>query len=249
MRSSNGNIPTKLSVLDRGYVQLVDWMGDDLSVVNAARVSFMKASNYFTDKDQGLLNYCVGHGHTSVLRHCCVELEYYAPLMVARQIWKYVVGGDHTVLGWNESSRRYVTEEPEFHVPDPGEWRSAPASKKQGSGDPINRKDGMALTRSLVEFQAMSEKMFNAAIDAGVAVEQARLFLPAYGLYIRWRWSTSLQGILHMLDERLDEHAQKETRDYAVATQSLVEQLFPRVFAAIRATSDGPRPTAGSTQT
>src|SRR5690606_21252109 len=108
----------RIGVLDKGYVRLVDVMGSDLSVANAARVSFARESTEFDDRDERLIRFLAREGHTSPFRHAMVTFEVKAPLMVARQWWKYVVGSDHTMDGWNEVSRRYVDTEPEFYMPE-----------------------------------------------------------------------------------------------------------------------------------
>ena len=107
------------NVLDKGYVRLVDVMGSDLSVVNSARVSYDKQVDELGDKDTGLIRFLAREGHTSPFRHASLQFEVYAPLMVARQWWKYIIGSSHqdNMAAWNESSRRYITEEPEFYDP------------------------------------------------------------------------------------------------------------------------------------
>lgn len=217
----------KLHVLDRGYVRLVDVMGTDLSVVNAARVSYDKESNELSDKDKRLIQFLAREGHTSPFRHAMATFEVYAPLMVARQWWKYVVGSDHTMDSWNESSRRYITEEPTFYVPSADEWRSAPENSKQGSGEPIPVEDGRIFTRELEQYIAKGEELYQQALENGICAEQARLFLPAYGMYVRWRWTASLQSINHFLNQRLADDAQKEIRDYAQAVYKLIKPKFP----------------------
>ena len=108
------------NVLDKGYVRLVNHLGSDLTVVNAARVSYQKESFELDKNDEKLISFLAKNDHTSPFRHAMLQFEVYAPLMVARQWWKYIVGSSHmegigdTMNGWNESSRRYVTEEPVF---------------------------------------------------------------------------------------------------------------------------------------
>lgn len=215
------------TVLDKGYVRLVDHMGSDLSVVNAARVSFDKESKVLDETDIKLINYLANHGHMSPFRHATIQFEVYAPLMVARQWWKYVVGSDHIMDAWNESSRRYVTEHNEFYVPFINEWRSAPADKKQGSGENFPSEFGFGFTAQLEQFYGYAERLYEEALKRGIAPEQARLFLPAYGLYIRWYWTTSLQGVAHFLNQRLHPHAQKEIQLYAQAVREYAEEVFP----------------------
>lgn len=219
----------QLDVLDKGYVRLVDVMGSDLSVVNAARVSYDRESQELDDSDKRLINFLAKHGHTSPFRHATLSFEIYAPLMVARQWWKYVVGSSHqdNMVGWNESSRRYVTEEPEFYIPNCDEWRSAPDNSKQGSGGPLSPGTGSPFTHGLREVVEQGLTWYNRALDEGVAVEQARGFLPAYLMYVRWRWAASLQGVLHFLNQRLEHDAQKEIQEYAKAVDAITRDRFP----------------------
>lgn len=221
-------------VLDKGYVRLVDKMGSDLSIVNAARVSFDKESYALNEKDESLIAYLIREGHTSPFRHANMQFEIYSPLMMARQHWKHVVGSDHTMDSWNESSRRYVTEVPEFYIPGPAEWRGAPEDSKQGSGENLPESKGKNWTEAIQLHAELSENLYNQAMTDGICAEQARLFLPAYGLYIRYYWSASLQSVLHFLDQRLDLHAQKEIQVYAEAVEEYVVQEFPAVYEAWR---------------
>lgn len=163
----------------------------------------------------------------SPFRHAFATFEFKAPLMVARQHWKYVVGSDHTMDSWNESSRRYVTMEPEFYVPSVEEWRLAPEDKKQGSGGPIGPWIGSVLTDELNRYIEQGEALYKMAMDNNVAAEQARLFLPAYGMYVVYRWTCSLQSIALFLNQRLEEAAQVEIRDYARAVLALIQPIFP----------------------
>jgi thymidylate synthase (FAD) len=221
------NLKNTIQVLDKGYVRLVDTMGSDLSVVNAARASFAKESLELDQKDVHLIDFLIRENHMSPFRHAFATFEFKAPLMVARQHWKYVVGSDHTMDSWNESSRRYVTIEPEFYVPAVDEWRLAPDNKKQGSGGPIGPWIGSVLTAELDRYIEQGEALYAMAMDNGVAAEQARLFLPAYGMYVVYRWTCSLQSIALFLNQRLDEGSQVEIRDYARAVLSLIQPEFP----------------------
>lgn len=216
-----------IPVLDKGYVRLVDVMGSDLSVVNAARASFAKESDDFGPNDARLLSFLVREGHWSPFRHAFLSFEFKAPLVVARQHWKYIVGSDHTMDGWNEASRRYVTMEPEFYVPASDEWRSKPDNMKQGSGGPIGPWEGSQLTTALEEHIIRSMNLYSLAMELGVAAEMARYFLPAYPMYTNYRWSCSLQSVCLFLSQRLEEDAQKEIQDYARAIYRLVQPRFP----------------------
>jgi len=252
----------KICCLDKGYVRLVTWMPwamgeafeiirgggsrdalverldqNDLVVVNAARVSFLKESYELSEKDVRLIRFLAGRDETSPFRHALLSFEVKAPLMVARQWFKYRVGSTHTddagfddpMYARNESSRRYVTAEPEFYVPS--EWRSPPPNKKQGSGEaPVACPDRWtdALTRYIDE----GIRLYNSAIKT-IAPEQARLFLPAYGLYLTWRWTASLAAVAHFLNELLADKAQAEIREYAHAVWRLTQFAYPVSLAAL----------------
>lgn len=227
-----------INVLDKGYVRYVKHWGDDLDVANSARASFMKESEEFGDSDRKLLAYLIRKNEWSPFRHSGVTIEIKAPLMVARQWWKYVVGSDHTMVAWNEASRRYITMEPEFYVPTGVEWRSVPENKKQGSGGPIDLVDGTALTLDLLEYIDRGIVLYEKALAMDVAPEQARLLLPAYGMYTVWRWSDSINSMAHFLTERLADGAQHEITDYARAVRDLVMPYFSVSLGAFQDVSE-----------
>lgn len=204
-------------------------MGSDLDVVNAARVSFDKEVDTLGYKDINLISFLVKHKHDAVFRHCAMTFEIYAPLMIARQWYKHAVGSTHLddQLGWNETSRRYVTENEEFYIPNVDEWRSAPQDKKQGSGDLINEYHGAKYTRMLQILTEQAHSLYTEALSEGVAPEQARLFLPAYSMYVRWRWTASLNAILHFISLRQGHGAQSEIKLYADAVFQEVQSAFP----------------------
>jgi len=218
---------SSINVLDKGYVRLVDLMGSDLSVVNAARASFAKESKTMSSSDARLIDFLARENHMSPFRHAFMTFEIKAPLMVARQHWKYVVGSDHTMDSWNESSRRYITMEPEFYIPSKNDWRLAPDDKKQGSGGPIDPWTGALLTQQLMDYIDQGEAHYVMALESGVAAEQARLFLPAYGMYLVYRWSCSLQSVALFINQRLEHDAQKEIQLYAQAVKDLCYDHFP----------------------
>jgi thymidylate synthase (FAD) len=215
----------KVDVLDNGYVRLVDHMGTDLTVANAARVSYSKESKELAERDIKLIKFLARENHTSPFRHATLQFEVYAPLMVARQWWKYCIGSDHVMDAWNESSRRYITEEPVFYIPN--EWRSTPENSKQGSGEILDEQTSLAWSKTLEEYINKGQMWYESAIKSGVCAEQARLFLPAYGMYVRWYWTASLQSVCHFLNQRLEHDAQKEIQEYAKAVLELAKSLFP----------------------
>ena len=222
-----------IDVLDKGYVRLVDKMGSDLSVVNAARASFAKESHEFSKNDARLIDFLARENHMSPFRHAFVTLEIKAPLMVARQHWKYVVGSDHTMDSWNESSRRYVTMDPEFYTPKVDQWRLAPEDLKQGSQGLADPFVGSLLTEALARHAEQGKALYTMAMSNGIAAEQARLFLPAYSMYVIYRWSCSLQSIALFLSQRLAEESQFEIQEYAKAIKEIVEPLFPISFKSL----------------
>lgn len=231
---------------------------DDLATVNAARVSFSKESRGMTAADHRLIRFLAERVETSPFRHAALTFEIKAPLMVARQWFKYRVGSQHTpdtseLLGIsfgqgddegfgdpmharNESSRRYVTSVPEFYAPS--EWRESPASGKQGSGGPLPDDIGQALSTALISHQAQGVELYEGALARGVAAEQARLFLPAYGLYLMWRWTGSVASVCHFLRQRLEEKAQAEIQEYAKAVLTLVQHAYPASVEALVPTRD-----------
>lgn len=220
----------EIEVLDNGYVRLIDTLGDDRSVVNAARVSYDKQVDTLSEKDERLLDFLWRNQHTSPFRHAALTFEVHAPLFVARQWYKHAVGSTHLddQSGWNESSRRYVTEAPVFYVPAAYEWRTAPENKKQGSAAPLNTARGRWFTSSLYDYIDRGEELYEHAMQQGVAPELARLFLPAYGLYVRWRWTPSLHAVMHFLALRDESHAQAEIQEYASAVKELTRTKFPK---------------------
>lgn len=224
----------KLNVLDdKGYVILHDVMGSDLTIANAARVSYDKKSDVLTDGDRRLIAFLAREKHTSPFRHCFLQFEIYAPLMIMRQWTKHVIGSDHSFNAHNESSRRYITEEATFHIPAADEWRSKPANSKQGSGEPLPAKDGAYYTKALEAHVSQSEFWYEEAMKDGIAPEQARLFLPAYSMYVRWYYSSSLQAVCHMLNQRLASDSQYEFQQYAKAVLELAREHFPVSIAAL----------------
>lgn len=224
----------KINVLDKGYVRLVDTMGDDTTVVNAARVSFDKESNEMTNRDERLIDFLAREGHDSPFRHAVMQFEAYAPMMVVRQWEKYLIGSNNSEFGSrNESSRRYITENEEFYVPRANEWRSYPDNVKQGSGEPLDRNKGIELRSRLADLIRDGEYLYQHAMELGVAPEQARLFLPAYGLYVRFRWTATLQTVAHLIKQRTAEDAQYEFRKYAEAIKEIALEQFPVSLEAL----------------
>ena len=209
-------------------VTLIDKMGSDLSVVNAARVSFGKTHTTLTEGDKKLINYLGKHGHWTPFGHCTLSYHIKAPIFVARQLVKHQVG-----LVWNEISRRYVDDDPEFWYPE--HWRGRADDKKQGSSDEyvdwldrFERTGHRAVTNS--EFAL---KAYKDMLEAGVCPEQARMVLPQ-NTYTEWYWSGSLYAFARVCNLRCQPDAQKETRDVCWKIDEFAKYLFPTSWKALR---------------
>jgi thymidylate synthase (FAD) len=165
-----------------------------------------------------------------------MTFEVSAPMFVKAQWWKYVTGSMHDPMqAWNESSRRYVTDEPEFYIP---QWRSAPEDKKQGSGDFLNANiEGWGNPVYWdIQFRETIERgmdLYNQALENNVAPEQARVFLPAYAMYVKWWWTCSLQGALHLIEQRTAPDAQWEFQEFARVVEYMVRMKFPVATSAL----------------
>jgi thymidylate synthase (FAD) len=193
-------------------VTYIDHMGSDLSVVNAARVSFGKTHKAMTEGDTKLIHYLAKHRHMSPFGHAFASFHVKAPIFVARQLVK------HKFLRWNEISRRYVSDNPEFYRPD--EWRGRSADKKQGS-------DGVShppMHLSPLMYQVLD--LYDQMIHDGVAPEQARMVLPQSTM-TEWYWSGSLDAFMDMCNLRCKEDTQYETRLVADYIRSEMIKLFP----------------------
>lgn len=200
-------------------VELIDSMGDDNSVVNAARVSFAKdASNYTDEENEKLIKYLANHNHFTTFCHAYLSFRIKAPIFVARQLVKHQVG-----LSWNEESRRYISSEPEFWFPE--EWRGKPeGSIKQGSAGVVNlAESGTDLPQKVAE---LCLNQYNNMLQQGVAPEQARMVLPLNTM-TNWVWSGSLFAFARVCNLRLDPHAQVEVQEIAKLISEQVQTKFP----------------------
>ena len=205
-------------------VELIDSMGTDLTVVNAARVSFGKKKEKFEDGDAFLIRYLAKHNHWSPFGHCMLQFHIKAPIFVARQLVKHQVG-----LVWNEISRRYVDTEPEFYEVD--KWRGQPIDKKQGSDGEVEKQGSCAYSKQMVENNAIIA--YNDLLDAGVAPEQARMVLPQ-SLMTEWYWSGSLYAFARVCNLRCAEDSQYETRLIANEIDKQCHLKFPISWKELR---------------
>ena len=205
-------------------VEFIDSMGSDLSVVNAARVSYDKESNWeegsLSPQDCKLIDYLARNGHWSPFAHTAITFRVKAPIFVARQLAKHQVG-----FSWNEVSRRYVDSEPEFYTPDV--WRGRSADKKQGSDGVSQPPPWLDATLNQVL------DLYDQLIHDGVAPEQARMVLPQ-SMYTEWIWTGSLYAYSRMYKERTNSDTQKETRDIAERIGREIEPLFEVSWASLQ---------------
>ena len=214
-------------------VDLVDHMGTDLTVVNSARVSFSKQSDwnywrdredadlvksYMKDKDKKLISYLAKHNHWTPFGHCSAQFRISAPIFVARQLVKHQVG-----LVWNEVSRRYVSDSPKFWRAS--EWREVADDKKQGSSNQVI-KENDTISYVYRETVRHCTDTYNLMLDKGVCPEQARTILPQ-SLYTEWYWSGTLSAFARVCNLRMSEDSQKETREVAQLISNEMNELFP----------------------
>ena len=196
-------------------------MGSDLSVVNAARVSFGKKHTKFLEGDINLIRYLAEHKHMSPFGHAFASFHVKAPIFVARQLVK------HKFLRWNEISRRYVDSDPEFYLPD--EWRGRSEDKKQGS-------DGVIYPLSVSENEFVNYtalRVYKELLEEGVAPEQARMVLPQSTM-TEWYWSGSLDAFADMCNLRCKNDTQYETRVVANKISEKLLDLFPVSWEALK---------------
>lgn len=214
-------------------VEYVDHMGSDINVVNAARVSFAKETQEFDlEKDSKLINYLAKHNHWSPLAHTSVSIRVKAPIFMARQFVKHQIG-----LVWNEESRRYIDDEPEFYKPVI--WRGRPENVKQGSSD----SEVKILRWNDYEGDQYADNVYNKLIEnckyiydnmleSGVAPEMARMVLPQ-SVMTNWIWTGSLVAFARVCKLRLDSHAQKEAQELAEKINAVVAPLYPVSWGAL----------------
>ena len=215
-------IAGKMEIKDKQMIDAtyIDHMGTDLSVVNAARVSFGKKHYSFEDGDAKLINYLAKHKHISPFGHCFASFHIKAPIFVARQLVK------HKFLRWNEISRRYVDSDPEFFTPV---LREATTDKKQGSGCEM----GINLLDQVIRQQDIeSAKQYRYLLNMGVCEEQARMVLPQNTM-TEWYWSGSLDAFADMCKLRCSPDTQAETRTVSNIINSEMLILFPISWAAL----------------
>ena len=215
-------------------VELIDSMGSDLSVVNAARVSFAKESEWdyseesgdaLSIRDRKLITYLGAHGHWSPFAHTSLTFRISAPIFVARQLVKHQVGGV-----WNEVSRRYVDDPPAFYVPKV--WRGKPENAKQGSTGLLEEETSKGWSVRAQKIASFLLDEYRDALVDGMAPEQARMLLPLNSM-TEWWWTGSLMFFARVCKQRLDPHAQEETRYIAQLINDNIPTKYEHSWKAL----------------
>src|SRR5574343_453129 len=202
-------------------LEFLDQLGDDITVVNAARVSYGKELKEVVPKDRDLLKFLAEHAHTSPFRHAQLQFRVKAPIFVLRQWQKHLIGAEYAFkdTAWNEISGRYIEFDDEFYAPKEQDWRLDAA----GIG---NRERCGAL---YIEAMSLAYDTYERLIKQGVAKEQARLVLPL-SMYSEFIWTASLQAVAHFCALRRSPHAQAEIRKYGEAMHELAVAAFPESY-------------------
>ena len=219
----------KLDVLDKGYIELVDTLGDDLTPVNAARVSFGGRSKKLTDKDKRLSKFLIKHKHFSPFRHQHIMVIIKAPEFVLRQWYKHIVGIETTSShvtkdhAWNEISGRYVEVE-EYYYPEV--WRKQSDDNKQASEGELDDLQQKRMSLAYKTYMNQVEMIYDNMISSGVAKEQARIVLPL-SQYTQVWWTASFQSVMNFIELRDESTAQWEIQQYAKALKEIMFETFP----------------------
>ena len=219
----------KIDVLDKGHIELVDTLGDDLTPVNAARVSFGGRSDEFTNKDKRLSKFLIKHKHFSPFRHQHIMVIVKAPEFVLRQCYKHVVGIETTSSSvtkdhaWNEISGRYIPVQEYYH---PSVWRKQSEDNKQASEGVLDDLQQKRMTQFYNDYMNQVEMTYDRMIDAGMAKEQARIVLPL-SQYTQVWWTASFQSVMNFIELRDEPTSQVEIQEYARALKTIMMESFP----------------------
>lgn len=217
----------KFSVLDSGFVRVIDYMGTDDSIVQAARVSYGKGTKKLNE-DRGLIRYLLRHRHTTPFEMCEIKLHVKVPIDCWRQWIR------HRTANVNEYSTRYSVAIDEAQKTDPGQWRTQSPSNKQGSDGYLPHQDGTLLSEKEKNLQTFAREVYDERLEKGVAREQARKDLPL-STYTEAYWKIDLHNLLNFLSLRMDSHAQMEIRSYAkIIGENIVSRWCPLTWEAFQ---------------
>ncbi len=217
----------EFKVLDRGFVRLVDYMGTDESIVQAARVSYGRGTKK-VQEDKGLIRYLMRHRHTTPFE--MVELKFH--VRVPMDCWRQWIR--HRTANVNEYSTRYSVAINDAQKTKPEEWRLQAQSNRQGSGELLETEQGRLHTEREAELQKIAREIYEERLNAGIAREQARKDLPL-STYTEAYWKIDLHNLFHFLSLRMDAHAQKEIREYAtIIGEEIVKKVTPIAYEAFK---------------
>lgn len=209
-------------ILDKGYVELLSVMGDDNTVVAAARVSYLGESKGEV-KDKKLITFMMKHGHTSPFEHVVFQWRIKCPLFVRSQ-WHR-----HRTWSYNELSRRYTDESIDFYIPE--QWRKQDNTNKQGSSKEFELKDNVGFAYAVGDLVNEAFKYYNYMLEQGVAKEMARMILPQ-NLYTIFYGTVDLHNLFHFMKLRSDSHAQWEIQQYSLAMEDIIKEYVPWTYEA-----------------
>lgn len=212
----------KTDVLDHGFVALENVMGNDLTVVNAARVSFATRSSTMEEKDEGLIDFLLRNHHATPFEHFVLQFHIKCPIFVAREWFRHRNGS------FNEMSMRYHKPEVEFYTPAEEDWRKQTGKPGSYTFEPTTPAMAGVSTVVMNNVYEHAKEVYDYLIDAGVAKELARCVLPV-GVYTEFFWTVNGRSLMNFLRLRNDRHAQKEIRDYAIAIENMFASHFPIV--------------------
>jgi thymidylate synthase (FAD) len=208
----------EINILDKGFIRLIDHMGDDDAVVQAARVSYGKGTKT-VNEDRGLIRYLIRHRHTTPLEMVVFKFHIKSPIFVARQWIR------HRASSTNEYSGRYSEMSNEFYLPDISRLSKQSDNNKQGSSDEIID-DANNVHNEMEDYQLDAYSHYKDLLDSGLSRELSRINLPLSN-YTEWYWKIDLHNLMHFLKLRMDSHAQYEIRVYANAIVELIKDIVP----------------------
>ena len=219
----------KKQVLDKGFVEVIDTLGSDLTVVNSARVSFGKRKEVYDKSDRALVKFLAKHKHFSPFRHMMVQFHLKAPEFVMRQWYKHVVGAETTSSyptkdhAWNEISGRY-TPVKDYYIPEV--WRKQSEDNKQASEGQLNDLQQKRMTHLYERYLLEVERVYETMVKSGMAKEQARVVQPL-SQYTEAYWTASFQAIMNFIDLRDEKTAQWEIQQYAKSLKEMMYDIYP----------------------
>lgn len=214
----------RFNVLDHGFIRVIDYMGDDSAVVQAARVSYGEGTKTIRE-DRALIRYLMRHRHSTPFEMCELKLHVKLPIFVARQWIR------HRMANVNEASARYSVMAREFYLPTPENVALQAADNKQGRGEAVDAHTAAAFIEVLTNISVQAREDYEGALEAGIARELARVGL-TLNTYTEWYWKIDLHNLLHFLALRMDAHAQLEIRAYADVIGGIVAQWAPHSWEA-----------------